>query len=87
MFNLQLAVTLAGAAFESYNEPVGAVLNTERTVNNTETTYVSRCKSALVVLCTALPPLHIPHGPGIWPTETALLGSKNGPCHGRPLLL
>jgi len=41
-FDLQLAVTLAGAAFESYNEPVGDDLNIEQAVNRTETTYVSR---------------------------------------------
>uniref|UniRef100_A0A061R3D8 Triglyceride lipase n=1 Tax=Tetraselmis sp. GSL018 TaxID=582737 RepID=A0A061R3D8_9CHLO len=41
-FDLQLAVTLAGAAFESYNEPKAEKMYIERTVNNTETTYVNR---------------------------------------------
>ncbi len=40
-FDLQLAITLAGAAFEAYNEPVEKKLMV-RTVNDTKTTFLDR---------------------------------------------
>lgn len=64
-FDLQLAITLAGAAFESYNEPTEKRF-LERTINNTETTYVDGCGSS-----SSLQPLTTP---------SSLLDSCPPPC-------
>lgn len=41
-FQVALGISLAGCAFESYNEPQGAEGYQEFAVNGTETTYVNR---------------------------------------------
>ncbi len=53
-FQLPLAVSLAGAAFEAYYEPVGAEGFQEMTVNKTETTYTDRYALQTLQQCPAV---------------------------------